>query len=244
MIRFLNGRVRGAAVSALTLIELLIATTLLSLIVLAAFSLDGVSRSFMGSSQRLSVVEADVVYAMDRITKIAVRVHGDSFNQGYSSGEDTKSLESPGCGVAPGGVRNVTKTPQIFLRIDDPQSPTPSRYDDDLFYYLKSFDVLTQETCAYGGNPGTVNSQVSQGEVALCQVSTWLDATTCNATTREVFPRVKEITFGPHASADGVIVGLDLTVNGCYNADETMNTHSNPCVKKSSTVYFEGSSTG
>lgn len=115
---------------AVTLVEMLVSISLLSVIIMAATSFDFASRKFVNSSQRKSLAVNEASLILEHIQKYASFVHGFDgagaviLNRGWTTAS---------------GVNNV-----IMLRIDDPANPSPENLNDDLWvrYYLDASNTF------------------------------------------------------------------------------------------------------
>jgi len=116
-----------------TLVELLVAVAIVFVVVLAAFSLDSVSRNFYTSSQSKAVVLNRLMFAVDHIQKKAYRHNGNLALAGSIFSNDGSDL---------------------IFSVDNPSAPTPTEFSDDLVVrYSLSNDKLT-----YCGNWSTVSA--------------------------------------------------------------------------------------
>jgi len=121
-----------------TLVELILAASLVGVIILAAFSLDTTAHRFFTSSDRKATVLNEMMFVMDHIQKNAVRVTGFVGSPGY----------------------NVTAN-LLEMRVADPGND-PLRFDDDTWvqYRLSGNDVIYDPDRFAAGSTETLTSRV------------------------------------------------------------------------------------
>jgi Tfp pilus assembly protein PilE len=136
--------------NALTLVELLISVSLLSLIVLATFSLDGVSRKFMGSSQRISVVNAELMTAMTHIEKFVSQAVG-------INGTDCDLAGQPD-GCYPSVINGGTAQPILSFRLDTMASTPDDSSDDRASWYSAGLTSALGWNLRYKFGPASIST--------------------------------------------------------------------------------------
>lgn len=106
---------------AVTLIELIVAAVLISVVVLAAFTLDSVSRNYYVSSQTKAAVTNNLMYVVDHLQKKALRHNGNP-------------------GVTEAVFNNTGDT--LLFSVDNSSTPSPSDFSDDVTVRY-AFDQVT-----------------------------------------------------------------------------------------------------
>jgi len=148
--------------TAITLIELIIAISLMSVVVLGAISFDSLSRKIVNSSERKAVVANDLTLALDYLQKsinYSVGTAPENVGLGKYATEYPAlmvRLDTVG-GTIPGTppIAVDGKANRFYVRYDNATNPTPSDFSDDV-YERYSFCNSSMSLCQFMGGNYTV----------------------------------------------------------------------------------------
>lgn len=199
-----------------TLIELIIASSLVGIIVLAAFSIDGVARSFYLSSVRKSEVTNEANYVMEVIANSMKKATGrNSITISNHSGATAGNLalmETLRVNVADESTLDVTDTVEHVVH-ECAVTSAVAGGNHSLSIESTEFPNMP----AVGGNPAL-------GQHVLLS------------------SRVHDFSFTEINNAEGAIIGVTVSITLRYDPDSAVHPRTNPEVTLESTFYPEQAS--
>ena len=201
----------------MTLIELLLAMSLMSILMLAAFSFEFAGQRFLTSSERKTSVLNSLTFAMEHMQKTYLLQHGNFMDSG-------QVVASWGAGPTAALVVN--------LRHDDPANPTPAVYNDDVVtFYRWSAVTNVLQFCPDMVMPIGAACDNSGGPPADACCAVGLQGVSTQITEFSwICPGVNGALVGP------VQVGL----RGRFDPAKGVDSSTNPVVTVNSTFYAPG----
>ncbi len=131
--RKFSNRVKGqSSLTGITLLELILSMVLLSIIILAASSIDIATKTFFNSSSRKTSALNSASLSLETIQKYVLQSHGWIDDKGFDDSSNDR----------------------LWIRIDNESNPTPGTFSDDIWvrylYNSNNHELRFCDNCGSG----------------------------------------------------------------------------------------------